>query len=397
MENYDTPKRFNYPASGFKEYWEHENGKNLLNRIDYIPDLTEIKLKIPFLFESDNLADEVVNEMYLKLGFNAANEIINNASEHGIQSIPNAPLSLVNLFNQVYNVPEWLDWNKIDKGSAFCRRSSDFGLLVLRNFCLMGGYESSAINKPLIFTGALHKGATKRLEETTQFWLKVTEDGALFRKNKGFKEILKVRLLHAYTRIMILNESKWDSSLWGIPLNSWDMLATNLGFSIVFLDGLKRLGFKPSDEEIEGLFHFWKYIGFLLGINLNLLPNNEEQAIRLLYEWTITQPSADEDTIALAHALLSEPLDAKFPKYKWQKRIIYQVHLSYFNFLLGPEACQRLQIKRTNTFLPYSSKLFNVINESLISYFPKYYRIMILQGRKKQLKIIEKFLDKIIQ
>lgn len=179
----------------------------------------------------------MIKELYLKLGFNAANNVVKNALEQGIQSIPNAPLSLVNLFNQLDNAPKWLDWNKIDRGSDFCRRSSEFGLLVLRNFCLMGGYESSAINKPLVFTGALHKGATKRLEDTTAFWLNVTEDNALFRKNKGFKEILKVRLLHAYTRIMILNESEWDSSLWGIPLNSWDMLATNLGFSIVFLEG----------------------------------------------------------------------------------------------------------------------------------------------------------------
>lgn len=130
---------------------------------------------------------------------------------------------------------------------------------------------------------------------------------------------------------------------------------------------------------------------------MNLLPDNEEQAIRLLYEWTIAEPSADEDTIALAHALLNEPLDTKFPKYKWQKKIIYQVHLSYINFLLCTEACQRLQIQSANIFLPYCSKLLNVINENVINYFPKYYKIMIVRGRKKQLKIKEKFQDKIIQ
>lgn len=391
MKNIIVPKRFTFPSQGFKSYWQGKQGKYLLSKIDYIPEYTEIKLKIPLLYDFDFIADEVVNDLYIKKGYVAADEFINKALIDGIQTIENPPHSLVKLFEQIENIPTWLDWNKLEKGAALCRRSSDFGLIVLRNFSLMGGYESSAINKPLIFTGALHKGATKRLEETTEFWINITDKNALRRNNLGFRSSIKTRLLHSYSRIMIQNKTDWCEFSWGVPLNSWDMLATNLGFSLVFIEGLKRLGFKPTNDEIEGLFHLWKYVGFLLGIKVELLPDNEQQAIRYLYEWTMTQPIADNDTIALAQALMHEPLSSRFPKYKWQKRIVFKVHLSYNTYLLGNETCDRLQIKKVNIIFPKTLTILNMINEFFIHLFPAYYNLGLNSGRNKQLKIKQKF------
>jgi hypothetical protein len=120
------------------------------------------------------------------------------------------------------------------------------------------------------------------------------------------------------------------------------MLATNLGFSIVFLDGLRLLGMQPTTEEIEGLFHCWKYIGYLLGIPEQLLPENEPDAIRALYCWTITQPPADADTQALARALMNEPLTSNYPTKLWQKKRVVQVHLGYNYFFLGRHSCEAM-------------------------------------------------------
>src|SRR5690606_42033264 len=97
---------------------------------------------------------------------------------------------------------------------------------------------------------------------------------------------------------------------WGIPINTWDMLATHLGVSEVVLVGLRRMGIKPGEEEIKGLFHFWKYISYLLGIPVELLPDHEPEAIKALYYWTMTQREGDVDTLQLARALQEEPVQA---------------------------------------------------------------------------------------
>ncbi len=55
----------------------------------------------------------------------------------------------------------------------------------------MGGYESSAINKPLIYTQALKKGAAKRMAETVEFWVHVTGEDAMQRDGIGFKSAIK--------------------------------------------------------------------------------------------------------------------------------------------------------------------------------------------------------------
>lgn len=210
----------------------------------------------------------------------------------------------------------------------------------------MGGYESAAINKPLIYTGALKKGAAKRLGDTTLFWVGITRQGAFKPGGEGLYHVISTRLIHSFSRINILQRTNWDSNQWGMPLNTWDMLATHLGFSLVFLTGLRRMGFNPSEAEVDGLFHMWKYIGYLLGIPINLLPDNEHQAIEALYHWTMTQSGADEDSIALAKALTAETIESGFPKWALMRQIMQQVHLFYNRYFLGDYSCRLLQIPK---------------------------------------------------
>ncbi|ULT29115.1 DUF2236 domain-containing protein [Sphingobacterium sp. E70] len=120
----------------------------------------------------------------------------------------------------------------------------------------------------------------------------MTADQALRKGGIGFEAILLTRCIHSFARLNILKHGDWDTDKWGIPLNTWDMLATNLGFSLVYLIGLKQMKFNLLESEINGIMHLWKYIGSLLGIPLDLLPDTEEEAIKALYYWTMTQKKA---------------------------------------------------------------------------------------------------------
>lgn len=341
------PYRYKINKSSFAHYWNEGVGVELLQKIGYTPDLKFSEKLIPFLYEWDRDGDQLVLDVHDKIGFLQGNLSLTTYLKGDTLPIEEQH-NWENFYNKIDIQPVWLDNEKLKLGSELSRRAGLSALIVLRDYCLMGGYESAAINKPLIYTGALKKGAVKRLTDTVNFWVHITKENGLKRDSEGFRQVMLTRCIHSFSRINILKHTDWDSLKWGIPLNTWDMLATNLGFSLVFLVGLRKIGIKPTEEEIEGLFHFWKYIGYLLGIPLLLLPDNEEEAIEALYYWTMTQREGDEDSISLADALKEEPVLANYPKNKLMRMMMREVHLFYNHYLLGDYSCKQLGLPATN-------------------------------------------------
>lgn len=340
------PERYQINTSSFSFYWTKGPGVELLHKLQEKPLLSDADQFIPLLYQHDSCCDMLVEQLHLKIGFSKGQQLLTDALAGKSIEAPYEPL-LTNFINSLDLAPSWLDWTKIEEGIGLSQRSGLSGLIVLRDYVLMGGYESSAINKPLIFTGALKKGAVKRLTETVTFWVDITGNNALKTGNIGIEAILLTRCIHSYARLNIIKHGHWQVEKWGAPLNTWDMLATNLGFSLVYLTGLKRMKFNVLKSEIEGLFHLWKYIGTLLGIPLQLLPDSEEQAIKALYYWTMTQKEGDQDSLALAHALMEEPVKAAYPTTKWGRKLMREIHLYYNHYLLGSHSCSLLGLKKT--------------------------------------------------
>ena len=249
----------------------------------------------------------------------------------------------------------------------------------------MGGYESSAINKPLIFTQALHKGAVKRLSDTVDFWMTVSKTDSLRPKQAGIYSILTTRMIHSYSRIQIEQTTDWKSELWGRPINLWDMLATNLGFSIAFMDGLSKLKLPPSNEEFSAVLHLWKYVGYLIGIPLDLLPDTPEQAAKQLFLWSKTQKGIDQDSKDLAWALYDEPLRVSFTNNRFMKWFVQKTNIGYNEVLLG-------SYSRSNLGLPYSNAKywilflnnFNQYLDKKAKNNSKSYKKIAVKGRKQQ-------------
>lgn len=393
MTSIKLPQRYTYPSPGFSEHWSHGSGKRMLSQLSSIPDQSQIQNASHYYWECDTLSDEIIRDVFQPMGYRKAHELFNDILKQGVDQLPNAPESLRTLFQETQKPPDWLDEELLEKGAAFCRRTGPLGLIILRNYSLMGGYESSAINKPLIYTGALKKGAAKRMAETMSFWVDVTGKDALKPYAIGFNTTLHVRIIHALARTYIRKLPDWSDEQWGIPLNQGDMVATNLGFSLVFLDGLRKQGFKPSSQEIHGLFHFWKYVGFLLGIPLHYLPDNEEQAIESLYLWTMNQPAADHGSKALVHALMEAPLLGTYPKSLWQKKLLVKIYLGYNRYFLGKRSCERMSLPNTCfRFIPFIVTFINSCYERWIGSSFSHYQKAMNFGRKQQEDIRNEFL-----
>jgi hypothetical protein len=385
--------RIQYPSPGFSQHWKEPAGKNMLKKITSLPTAEDIQQFNTLYMRCDTQADQVVIDLFEGLGHKKGHALLNTLLAHGPDAVAEMPASLRTLYQESLIVPSWLDDKLMQAGAQFCQRAGVFSLVTLRNYSLMGGYESAAINKPLIYTGALKAGPAKRLSETLAFWVDVTGDDAMKPQGIGFNAAVKVRIIHAMARHYTRKAPDWDDTQWGIPVNDGDMVATYLGFSLVFLEGLQMQGFRPTKEEVHGIFHLWKYIGHVLGIDHRLLPDTEEQAIQTLYIWTMTQPPADADTLALAHALMNAPLTATFPQKNWQKKLLVKIYLSFNYYYLGKHACKRMQLPSTLLrFVPYVTACINRIGEYRIGLLGKARQRAITKGRKGQVEITEAFL-----
>lgn len=290
----------------------------------------------------DTLADAVV-QMYKELPNGQGRKLVDQALEQGIECVDNPPQALTDLFAQVDDEPIWLDRDKLKLGCEVSRRVGPYGELVLRNMALMGGYLGGAAAKPLVFTGQLDRMTPRRLVETGKFWMDVTTVGGLERNQDGFRSAVRVRLMHAQVRRMLLDSGKWNSE-WGHPLNQWDSMATILEFSSIFLTGLRAMGFLFSKREREAVIHLWRYIGFLMGVEERVLPANEEDSMRALYHVAATVCEPDEDTIKLGQSLAKAPptLDGEGPLMKRLGDLEQTLRAGYTRYVLGDVAGDRL-------------------------------------------------------
>lgn len=389
MELYITMdiQRYQLDSKAYVDFWEHEDGKKMLEKLGDKPNVHHSLPTKRLLFQTDPLANDVLDDYFKDRPFSVAmNEIL--AFVRGEKPIESASISLERLLQSVKEEPLWLDRELLELGARVCNRSGKSGLIVLRNYSLMLGYQSAAINKPLVATGALHSGAVKRIADTTSFWYYVTGQGAFDEGGTGLEACIRTRMVHAYSRMMILEHTEWSVEDQGMPLNQWDMLATYLGFSLIFLQGLRNLGFILSREEADAVYHLWKYIGFLIGIREDILPKEEMQAIEKLYIWSRTQPEADDDSIALARALHEEPLQALWPKEMHRRKVIQQVNLAFNYYLIGKRSCSILKLPRSRfKFIVYFVVALNFSTEVFSLIFPPVRRMFEKLGRADQLLI----------
>ena len=383
--------------NNFKNYWQKGNGKELLDWAKIQPEVSTFHQYLPLYHQIDLLADETVKDTYLKLQYKEASALIAQYSKNPISSTDDAAESVKNFFLQMQEIPDWYDENLANDGARFCMRTGANGLIILRDFTLMGGYDYAYLNKPLIFTGALKKGAVKRLKDTLEFWVHVTRENALKTNSEAYQLIVRTRLMHSYARLKIKEKTPdWDYEKWGEPINHWDMIATYTGFSLVFMQGLKKLGVEISDEEEKGLYHLWKYIGFLLGIPAEFLPENREQATDQFYWWTKIQEEGDADSALLAKALLQENLDNTIYKNTFQRRLLLRAHQSMNWFLLDEEVNQRLQIPKPAkvfSIFPHFVRKANQVTQKIYPLSqPKKYQKLVEMGSEQQMQVLADYI-----
>ena len=296
---------------------------------------------------TDPLADAAVaafDEMPPGAGF----EQVQRAASRGIAAVPEAHPAIAALMRAVERVPPWVDWAAIDRGGEVLLRSGAFGGMVLGVQALPYGYAAPAGNKPLTLSGRLMEQAPRRLSETARFVHAVCMPSGLRRGADGYVTCIKVRVMHAQVRRLLWESGKWQRDEWGEPINQHDMVATTLLFSGVVLDGLRKLGFRISAAESQRYMHLWRYVGWLLGTDLELLPVTEADALKLGDLIMRTQERPDDDSRALTRALFDAgQRGAHSERERARAAKMQPIAIALSRALLGSELADELGIART--------------------------------------------------
>ena len=287
------------------------------------PEPTEAELRHigEGLVLGDEAADRLVDWMH-RQGMRETWPRVQQAIEQGVARLSEPEAELRAFFESVEARPAWVRDDLLLEGARVCGLGGRAGMRALAVTGLMAGYQLSAINQALLATGALEKGAARRIAETTKWWIDVTEPGAMARFGEGFKSTLRVRVIHAMVRRQLSQRPNWDAADLGLPVNQTDMQATYLGFSIVYLLGLKLMGIPVRRDEKEAVLHLWRYIAWVNGVGEDHLHAQdalgggaELAAMRLLHANLLTQRMADADSARLAQALADEPLHRHYARW----------------------------------------------------------------------------------
>ncbi len=243
-------------------------------------------------------------------GFQRLVKMLEQACDHGLESVPSAPPALVRFIQEMERLPAWLDPKLIAQGARLERNA----YVHSAPFVIRGGIIGTFLNKyaalPMVLTGALSsKAAARRINETAFFFASMVMPGALDRHSAAFKSAAMVRLMHSMVRFNLLTRGdRWDVKTYGIPIPQIDQMPAGLLWVPQLALRAFRQGrsFTPAERAHVELA---RYRCFLLGLPEELLAETP-QGIAGLYltRHATLRKGFDETSSGLVRATMAADL-----------------------------------------------------------------------------------------
>lgn len=167
----------------------------------------------------------------------------------------------------------------VTAGQGLLRTYGPEVLLILGCYGLPAAYAAADGVQVVYRARRLADDTERRLAETAQMLINVSLPDALEADAVGDRTARKVRVLHALIRRHV-GEQAWPEA-WGTPINQEDLAGTLLTFSVLVLDGLRKIGVQLGKAEVEGYLALWAHLGSVLGIDPRLIATDPETASAL--------------------------------------------------------------------------------------------------------------------
>ncbi len=217
-------------------------------------------------------------------------------------------------------LPDWADPAKIDRAEQLFIEYGALSCVLLFCASLPECYVIPDLSMVLNASGQLEQRTDYRIRMTAAMIFPVMMRGGLAPAGGGIAQVLKVRLIHATIRNLILHDAPqhavealgtrqnvegagvvpanpalshssamietmfghgWKLGEDQLPCNQEELAYTLLTFGYVFLRSLRRLGIAMSPADEEAFLHCWNVAGYVLGIVLELMPQTMDECAAL--------------------------------------------------------------------------------------------------------------------
>lgn len=383
MSNLKTPKRL----ASFERMQKSDLISRVLNKFtdqNFIPSYDDYLALNQSMHTGDIAMDTVM--AWVMTNPRVHRKYFETALYKGLDQLPHEIPELTTFFKLVETPPAWFDPAKIKASIHFTHRLGTNSTFILRDLALMTGYQYPGFNQPLILTGALSKFAGKRLAETHKWWLDVNKENSFDRFNDGFTSTIFVRFIHALVRYQLNKSAEWDHEVWGAPINQFDQALTNIAFSGVLLLGVRGIGIFPNKTEVESIMHFWKYAGWLMGVDEQWLVDKESEGWKLLQWMNYAHPKVDDSSRKLAVSLSKEPFEREYKRFnRFLQKKAYRNHLDLTQLFLGRKKMKNLGLPpRSIAWYPIYLMAKNTVIYNSAKQIPKLDSYLQKHGRMQQ-------------
>lgn len=226
---------------------------------------------------------------------------------------------LENYVHTARSLPDWAEPAKVERAEQLFLDHGVLSCVLLFCSSLPECYVFPDLSSVLNATGQLEKHTDYRIRATAAMVFPVMMPGGLMAPDgSGIAQILKVRLIHATIRNLILRGNPaqvqqaggasatgggvvpplsglqagadmqqtlfalgWDLDDRGLPCNQEELAYTLLTFSYVFLRSLRKLGIGLPRADEEAYLHAWNVAGHVLGIRRELMADSMKDAAEL--------------------------------------------------------------------------------------------------------------------
>lgn len=219
---------------------------------------------------------------------------------------PRAAAALKDYLASCLALPGWADPARIARAEQLFMDMSMLSCTLLFCASLPECYVLPDLSAVLHAAGQLEAHTDYRVRSTAAMIFPVMLEGGLTSgAGAGVAQALKVRLIHATIRHLILRGSPedslgagpvkplapagggiyhilyaqgWDTARNGLPCNQEELAYTLLTFNYVFLRGLRKLGLGLDRQDEEDYLHTWNVLGHMLGIERSLMQDTMDGA-----------------------------------------------------------------------------------------------------------------------
>lgn len=266
-------------------------------------------------------------------------------------------------------LPGWADRQKIERAEAIFMDHGPLSCTLLFCSSLPECYVMPQLAAVLHIAGQLEQHTEHRIRQTAAMVFPVMMKGGLTDpEGSGVAQVLKVRLIHATVRHLILRGDPtqvrgvvartaphdpaaglhaalaahgWDVDAQGLPCNQLELAYTLLTFSYCFLQGLRTLGQRLPPADEEAYLHAWNVMGHVLGVRRELMAWTMDDAQALFARMQAEgglQPGQADPRPALGRALIAAMARSiRLP-------VLRGLPVPLTRWLIGPDTARRIGI-----------------------------------------------------